>query len=369
MRIEACHHQAILRHLRLLGHPGFGVTELRIFRPQSQAAYADSGQAVVKLASEAPENALGIYIGIQPRPLELFDKAPNRWMPALKKPDSNCACDADIEYITAFYFDIDVISDPRRKGHPASDKELQESREAADCFMRENSLAKTATLACSGNGCSIIIPIVPLPIDSGDIADKLRELCHQMAMCIQDRFAGVKVDPVYNLSRVMRLMGTLNCKGSPLPDRPHRRAHFLTEPLFKQSMELHFRLKNIEIQTEASEHTFSHDTTLCDNHKIEDCEFIRWCRNFPLDVTEPLWFAMVTNLSRLSNGETLAHEISQLDLFRYDYQETQRLIERVQHKGYSPTTCKTIGSYGFKCPRYGVCRVHAPMYITRLFSI
>lgn len=41
---------------------------------------------------------------------------------------------------------------------------------------------------------------------------------------------------------------------------------------------------------------------------------------------------MITNLVYLEGGPELVHEISRLDMFRYDYQQTQRLIEQVQGK-------------------------------------
>jgi hypothetical protein len=88
-----------------------------------------------------------------------------------------------------------------------------------------------------------------------------------------------------------------------------------------------------------------------------------------MDVSEPQWFAMITNLANLKGGSELIHEISRLDMFRYDYQQTQRLIERVQGRGYSPTGCKTIWNAGFHCPKLGRCQVKGSMYLTRLFSI
>jgi hypothetical protein len=89
-----------------------------------------------------------------------------------------------------------------------------------------------------------------------------------------------------------------------------------------------------------------------------------------MDVSEPQWFAMITNLAHLEGGPGLIHEISSLDMFRYKRQQTQRLIERVRERGYRPANCKTIiGDKGFYCTRLGQCQVKAPMYLTRLFSI
>jgi hypothetical protein len=164
-------------------------------------------------------------------------------------------------------------------------------------------------------------------------------------------------------------MGTVNGKGQPSLERPHRRAHFVTEPVPAKSMALHHMILNTEIPTPVREATNPSDVIRCDLTKIESCEFIKWCRKKPMDVSEPQWFAMITNLARLEGGPELVHEISSLDMFRYDHQQTQRLIERVRNRGYSPANCKTITNNGFYCPKFGQCQVKAPMYLTRLFSI
>ncbi|MFC1635715.1 hypothetical protein ACFL5Z_12815 [Planctomycetota bacterium] len=205
----------IVQHLKLLNHDGYGVTELRIFKPKPFVAYADSPEAVVRLCREMNGKTTGIYVGVQPRPLDLFDKAPNCWKPAVSNPQTNCACDRDVEFITACFFDIDVVSTERIKGCPATEEELQQSLKAATLLSRENGLALGSAICCSGNGHYVLAPIVPVPVDSDEVAKKFRQFCHQLAQGIARQVDGVKIDPVYNLSRVMRLMGTVNHKGPP----------------------------------------------------------------------------------------------------------------------------------------------------------
>jgi hypothetical protein len=168
-----------------------------------------------------------------------------------------------------------------------------------------------------------------VPVDGDDVAEKFRLFCHQLAEKIARQVRGIKIDPVYNLSRVMRLMGTLNGKGQPFEERPHRRAHFVTEPISAKSMALYHMILNTEIAAPVRGATDPSDKIKCDLAKIESCEFIKWCRKKPMDVSEPQWFAMITNLANLKGGPELIHEISRLDMFRYDSQQTQRLIERV----------------------------------------
>lgn len=359
----------ICQHIQLLGHSHYGVTELRTFEPRPMVAYADNEDDIVRLAVELDGKVPGVYVGIQPRPLDLFEKAPNCWKPAFSNPKTNCGCDRDVEFITACFFDIDVVSTERMKGCPATEEELQQSLQAALLLSRENGLALSSTICCSGNGHYVLAPVVPIPVDSGEVAEKFRQFCHQMAQRIARQVSGIKIDPVYNLSRVMRLMGTVNGKGQPSEERPHRRAQFVTEPVPAKSMALHHIILNTEITVPDRETKAIPDKIGCDLTNIESCEFIKWCRKKPMDVSEPQWFAMITNLANLEGGPKLIHEISSLDMFRYDHQQTQKLIERVQRRGYSPANCKTIRNNGFYCAKFGQCQVKAPMYLTHLFSI
>lgn len=362
-KIEMC------QHIQLLGHSQYGVTELRTFEPRPMVAYAEYENDIVRLATELDGKVPGIYVGVQPRPLDFFEKAPNCWKLAVSSPQTNCGCDRDIEFITAGFFDIDVVSTERMKGCPATDDELQQSLQAAILLSRENGLALSSTICSSGNGHYVLAPIVPIQVDGDDVAEKFRLFCHQMAKKISFKVSGIKIDPVYNLSRVMRLIGTVNGKGQPSVERPHRRAHFVTEPVPAKSMALHHMILNTEITVPTRGIMAQPDKNRFDLTKIESCEFIKWCRKKPMEVSEPQWFAMITNLANLKGGSKLVHEISSLDMFRYDHQQTQRLIERVQGREYSPANCKTIRNNGFYCSKFGQCQVKAPMYLTHLFSI
>lgn len=360
---------AIRHHLQLLGHNGYGATELRVFDPKPMVAYIDNDDDAIRLVADVQRTAKGIYIGVQPRPLFLFDKSPHRWTPAVSKPVSNCGKDADIEYITILYFDIDVNSEQRKQGYPASDKELELTLHAAQLLSREDGLALTPTICCSGNGHYVITPIEPIPISDNEVPHRFRHFCQELAKLISCKVPSVKIDPVYNLSRVMRLMGTMNRKGQPMQDRPHRQAFFATEPVFYKSMAAHYMILNTDVPYRHSNKTDMPSFIKCNLDKIEECHFIKWCRQSPDKVTEPQWFAMIANMAKLEGGPKLIHEMSVLDKNRYSYDQTQRRIERVLNNGYSPTSCESIAYFGFKCPKLGQCLARAPMYMTTLFSI
>lgn len=367
----------IHKHLDLLGHEALGVTELRVFDPLPRVAYADSTDAAADLCLEMDGKPTGVYVGVQPRPAHLFDLAPNRWVSARGGPEGNCACDSDIEYITAMFFDIDVLSNQRQEGHPASKEELKQTLRAAQWLARQDGLALSCAICCSGNGHYVLAPVVPISVATEEVAGKFASLCRQLADSAVGQFAGVRIDAVYNLSRVMRVMGTVNRKGEPLPDRPYRRAQFVTEPLPGRSMMLHCMIVNQDVNPATPDRRNLPEGLRCSLNKIEQCEFIRWCRRHPQEVSEPAWFALISNLAHLQGGIERIHEISQLDNLRYDYVNTQRVIERVLREGYKPASCRMImgpamvrpGRSVFECPQIGTCRAKAPMYLATSHTI
>ena len=206
---------------------------------------------------------------------------------------------------------------------------------------------------------------------------KFKAFCQSLAARVAGTVEGVRIDPVWNLSRVCRTVGTWNLKGIASADRPHRRAYFVTEPIVDRSIALHHMILNMEVGQPVQ--TGEHIATglKCDLRKIERCEFIRWCRAYPSSVSEPLWWALITNLAHLEGGIELAHEISRLDSVRYDYSDTQRKIQRAIAAGYRPVSCKTLvsesmtclGRGRFQCSRIGKCQARAPMYLTTLFTV
>jgi len=372
MRVTTVHDEyaaEMVTQVCLLGHSGHGVTELRIFDPPPMVAYADSEDSVINLVHQMERAASAIYMGVQPRPPHLFDRAPNCWKPAVSGTKGNCARDTDIEIITALFFDLDAISAERSQGHPACQQELERTLEAALLLSRQDGLALASTICCSGNGHYVVTPVAPIAVAGNDEALRFKFFCSQLAGSISGQATGVRIDPVYNLSRVMRVMGTVNRKGHPVPGRFHRRAHFVTEPISAQSMALHHMIQNTEIPDTPTGVGISGGTIKCNLQKIETCELIKWCRRYPTQVSEPQWFALITNLARLEGGPQLAHEISRLDSGRYEHRQTQRLVERVISEGYEASTCATLETMGFVCNRRAKCHARAPMYLTDLFSI
>jgi hypothetical protein len=235
----------------------------------------------------------------------------------------------------------------------------------------------SSTTCCSGNGHYVLAPIVPIPVYSNEESAKFKQFCIQLAAKIVGQVNGVKFDPVYNLSRVMRVVGTTNRKGQAVPGRPHRRAHFVTKPVFARSVALHHMILNTDIEPCLSTTYQLPRAIKCDLSKIEECAFINYCRHAPEKVSEPQWFGLITNLARLDGGPELIHQISALDRNRYDYSDTERMIHHVIGQDYKPVSCKTIASEAmmrpgrgrFRCSRINACPARAPMYLATLRTV
>lgn len=360
----------ISKHYGLLGHADYGVTELRTIKPVALVAYADNECDFIRLCKEMDGAAAGIYVGVQPRPTDFFEMAKNCWRPAIGGALCNCAKDQDIEYITTLFFDIDVDTPQKNAGHPASDQELQNAIQTARLIADQPQFKGCASICLSGNGCYVAAPIVPIAVYDDLAAQQFKLFCESVIGQIAPNIpAGVRIDPVYNLSRIMRVIGTINKKGNPIPGRPHRRSSVLELPDMKRSYELHQWICHMETSPLQPVKADGDKCLRCNLNKLEDCQFIQWCRACPDQVSEPQWFGLISNLTHLEGGVALIHEISSLDKRRYDYKQTERVITRMLDRSYKPTSCQSLvklqicGRSKFICSRIMQCAARAPMYM------
>ena len=367
---------AMRTQLAILGHGDCGVTEVRVFNPLPLVAYGDSDDNVVRLIMEMQDKTDGIFIGIQPRQASLHDRAPNRWVRACSKPESNCASSQDIEYVANGFWDIDVVSDERNAGYAASDRELEKTLSVAQAISGQDGLVLSSVICRSGNGHYVLTPIVPIAVDSDDIAIKFRRFCQWIAEPYQS-VKGIRVDQVFDLPRVMRAIGTKNGKGIATSDRPHRMAHFASKPTLGRSMALHHMILNMDIDQIGKSTQALPKVIRCDLRKLEQCDLIRLARNNPSSISEPLWFALITNLVYLQGGRELIHSISKLDMARYSYIKTEQVINRVLERNYRPILCQNFSALQptclakekFHCPRIKTCPARSPIYLASLHTV
>jgi len=148
-------------------------------------------------------------------------------------------------------------------------------------------------------------------------------------------------------ARILRIPETINHK-YPKPVKVHRLDAFTYEP------------ENfLDILPEVPPPTSSNIKNIKGNaiDKIMSCDFLNWCKNNSPDVSEPLWYALVSNVICIRpEGYSLCHKLSK-GYPGYSREETDRKIHQALDAS-APHTCEYIQSNGFNCSRN--CNVKAP---------
>jgi hypothetical protein len=92
------------------------------------------------------------------------------------------------------------------------------------------------------------------------------------------------------------------------------------------------------------------------------CDFIKWAKEHPEDVPEPLWYCLISNLVSIRpGGYTLCHELSK-GYPEYSRQETDAKIHHALDAS-GPITCQKIRADGFKCKKE--CSARSPAALAR----
>lgn len=214
------------------------VVELRALKMQDGSNSTLSGTflgtELEKLAAAALEvsgHCQGVYFTLNPlKPDRHVVQAPR-----LRRASAGeVATDADVLSRRWILVDIDPV---RAKGHehdPATDDEKAAAMRVSydvRAWLADNAVA-APIVADSGNGYHLFyrlaepIPVTRVPLPEDDTV-------RLGLMCLAARFntPGATIDTrVYNPGRVVRLPGTLSCKGTASEDRPHRRARILEVP-------------------------------------------------------------------------------------------------------------------------------------------
>jgi P4 family phage/plasmid primase-like protien len=276
---------AEIRHaLRILAAPG-QVIELRVLGASTQASpryssqlsgyFNDAERLIAALA--ALRSAKGVYITLQPCQHALLARAQNRLRSADEMKKSSSTSD---QHILAYrWLLIDV--DPDRPADISSSNEehqaaLVRARQIQQALVQEGWPEPIG--ADSGNGAHLLYP-VDLPVTAS-------ELVKHVLTSVAERFGqdGLRIDQtVYNPSRIVKLYGTLACKGDNTEERPHRMSRILSVPvsLTAVSKEL--------LEAIATPVTLSTAPgTTHEQGPKQSFDLATWIRERQLDVTGPL---------------------------------------------------------------------------------
>ncbi len=258
-------------------------------------------------------------------------------------------------------FDIDNI------GLPDDTQEIMEAKAKLvaeiSCGAIGLEYSKTAVVF-SGNGVQFFAKI-QRPIIDEDFFDEQRE--HYAAICEKIRFkllekglAGEVDTTVFCKGRLMRLPLTENRK----KNKPTRIAKVLQSTLEA----IDFDIKAFSGINEFTKHESLSPQSLAKYPKpdtagvLGGCGFIQHCFANAKTLKEFEWYAGVSVVSRLDDGEKLCHAMSE-PYADYSYYETQQKVEQ-SLKSSGPRTCKNISTFfeGCKrCPHNG--KVASPILI------
>ena len=277
----------------------------------------------------------------------------------------------DVSVIPAFWSDIDV----RGSAH----KETALPATVAEALGFLDSLPlKPSIVVSSGNGLHVYW-LLDKPLEIMDkaqrksVAEALRGW--QLYINTAAKKNGWKLDNTSDLSRVLRLPGSINHKkgGSGervavvmVHDERYAPADFsdYTAPKPKTNAPMaalpvdqkqHFAA----VQSSSgglpsggqpsAEGTTSFSGTVGSGERIlEKCAFLRHCRDNAATLPEPQWYAMLGNLALCSDGAALCHQFSK-GYPGYSYAETEKKIAHAQ-QAKKPHTCAYIRDVlGFEC--------------------
>lgn len=203
---------------------------------------------------------------------------------------------------------------------------------------------KPSIIILSGGG-SHLYWLLKEPVGKEDIP-VIEDVNRRIALSIGGDMGSV------DAAHILRVPGTTNWK-YPAPVKLHRLDKF------------YYELEDFEALPEAPNRTINYSNNGIDGQrkKILNCDFVKWCQESPADVPEPLWFALLSNLSCVRpGGYTLCHELSK-GYPNYTREETDKKMFQVMD-GPGPHTCDHINGKSFKCKRR--CGVKAPVGLLRV---
>jgi hypothetical protein len=220
---QAATERRILISMSMLWQIG-EVYELRILRPGREvlSGYYNDPLTFARDAAQWDGRAIGIYWTINPCKPDLLARAENRLRE--HTPIGEATSDKDIVRRRFLPLDLDPVRAATHESDPATHQEHCEAlalqgRIADSDFMSRLGFPRPIEMD-SGNGAYLLYPI-DLPND--DASKTTIKRCLE-ALARRFNCDRARVDTsVYNASRIMRVPGTLNCKGTPALDRPHRR--------------------------------------------------------------------------------------------------------------------------------------------------
>ena len=240
---------------------------------------------------------------------------------------------------TAIQFDIDGCEEPLEKAH--IDKYIA----IFDQFLGVE--RSNYPIIMSGHGLQMIVPMTEQHyIHNSKYFDEFRSYYGWVADQLNHNFelnglTGKADKAVWSKGRLMRMPNTINDKSSK--GLPPVDTYFIENGWREYDFDL--VVKSRFLQVDPSD--MYHDNVLARSYGKPDgkavlagCDFLKYCKDNPNDISEPQWYAMLGVLARLEKGKDLCHEYSG-GYASYTQWKTDLKIEQALARS-GPRLCKSI---------------------------
>jgi putative DNA primase/helicase len=217
----------------------------------------------------------------------------------------------------------------------------------------------------SGHGVQLFIKLVN-PILSDDYFDAVREhykfLCDKIQLALQNKATVGTVDTsVFSAGRLMRFPNTINRK----PGKSDRFAKVIQPKLTPIVFDIMEKSGISELKKPEQIHpdTIKKYPKPDTKAVLTGCGFIQNCFVNQDKIQEPAWYAAMSVVALLEDGEKLVHEMSEKHPGYSEHETSLKITQALKNSG--PRTCRDISTRwdGCKnCPHYG--NLTSPILIT-----
>jgi P4 family phage/plasmid primase-like protien len=220
----------------------------------------------------------------------------------------------------------------------------------------------------SGHGLHLLFEVdkeISSSEELSDLKQSYKTLCNQIQAALKASSLSGKLDPaVFRVSGTLRLPGTINrCpKGKAIQYEDTNCV------LLNSNYKLHSfsNLLGEAATTQAGESIDSSSLrafpTPDSEYILKECKFLEWNFTSPTEVSEPEWYAALSIVGHLDNGNKLAHTMSSGHP-GYSHKDTESKLAKAMAAS-GPRTCQNIDSISDKCracPHYN--KVTSPILL------
>ena len=160
---------------------------------------------------------------------------------------------------------------------------------------------------------------------------------------------GWKFDSVADTARMLRVLGTVNFKTDARPIceiiQYDDIRYFIED--FESYIVAQTKCNSPAKSTSEEFDDFDCMGTGDSEKLIGLCEFLQYCRDNAVNLPEPLWQVMISNIALTADGHDRVHELSS-PYPNYTYEETEKKY-RLAVKNDMPITCAVIHEIGYEC--------------------